>query len=345
MENSIQTESDFKFIGTGSQYFGIWIVNLLLSILTLGIYSAWAKVRRQQFFYQHTFLNNHRFDYTGDPIRILIGRIIAVTILVFQSVTQSFSPFIAGLLAIALFIGFPWLIKQTYLFTARNSRYRNIRFHFDGKIVGAYIVYLMWPLLAIVTLGLLTPLAHYAHKKYFFDSMRFGKHKARLNIGIAQMYAVYLKASLLFFAVIGGAITLLWFMNMGTNILSMPANQTKGIFFVLPMMFFGLITAWMFFNAQMTNLIWSNVKIANNYFYSRITTLGLLWITVSNWLLLSLTLGLFFPWAKVRMAKYRLENMGILWQDDPDNLLGSSQEDVSATGEEVADFLGFDLSL
>lgn len=41
--------SEFRFIGTGTQYFGIWIVNLLLSILTLGIYSAWAKVRRQQF--------------------------------------------------------------------------------------------------------------------------------------------------------------------------------------------------------------------------------------------------------------------------------------------------------
>lgn len=40
----------FRFTGTGSEYFRIWIVNWLLTLLTLGIYSAWAKVRRIQFF-------------------------------------------------------------------------------------------------------------------------------------------------------------------------------------------------------------------------------------------------------------------------------------------------------
>ena len=30
------------FTGKASEYFGIWIVNVLLTILTLGIYSAWA---------------------------------------------------------------------------------------------------------------------------------------------------------------------------------------------------------------------------------------------------------------------------------------------------------------
>lgn len=38
------------FSATGSEYFRIWIVNLLLSIVTLGIYSAWAKVRRNRYF-------------------------------------------------------------------------------------------------------------------------------------------------------------------------------------------------------------------------------------------------------------------------------------------------------
>lgn len=45
-----------QFTGKGSEYFGIWIVNLLLTILTLGIYSAWAKVRRLQYFYRNTQL-------------------------------------------------------------------------------------------------------------------------------------------------------------------------------------------------------------------------------------------------------------------------------------------------
>ena len=48
------TETPFQFTGTGGEYFKIWIVNILLSIVTLGIYSAWAKVRRKQYFYGNT---------------------------------------------------------------------------------------------------------------------------------------------------------------------------------------------------------------------------------------------------------------------------------------------------
>lgn len=57
----MQTQQQrFSFTGTGSEYFRIWIVNLLLSIVTLGIYSAWAKVRRMKYFYRNTRLNDSR---------------------------------------------------------------------------------------------------------------------------------------------------------------------------------------------------------------------------------------------------------------------------------------------
>ena len=38
-------EYPFLFDGSATEYFRIWIVNLALSILSLGIFSAWAKVR------------------------------------------------------------------------------------------------------------------------------------------------------------------------------------------------------------------------------------------------------------------------------------------------------------
>ena len=67
-----------RFTGRGGEYFGIWIVNLLLTILTVGIYSAWAKVRRIQYFYRHTELAHSSFDFHGSPIKILLGRFIAL---------------------------------------------------------------------------------------------------------------------------------------------------------------------------------------------------------------------------------------------------------------------------
>ena len=46
----------FEFTGKAKEFFGIWFSNLLLSIFTLGIYSAWAKVRSRRFFLGHTLI-------------------------------------------------------------------------------------------------------------------------------------------------------------------------------------------------------------------------------------------------------------------------------------------------
>jgi Zn-dependent protease with chaperone function len=51
-----------RFTGKGSEYFGIWIVNLLLTILTLGFYSPWAKVRRMHYFYRNTQLAGNQMS-------------------------------------------------------------------------------------------------------------------------------------------------------------------------------------------------------------------------------------------------------------------------------------------
>ena len=62
--NGVSSEFEqIEFGGTAKGYFGIWIVNLILSIITLGIYSAWAKVRRQTYFKSHTELFGASFGY------------------------------------------------------------------------------------------------------------------------------------------------------------------------------------------------------------------------------------------------------------------------------------------
>jgi len=82
----------FVFHGQGGEFFRIWIVNIGLTLLTLGIYSAWAKVRTKRYFYGNTELEGDRFDYLGDPIAILKGRILAVALLVAYQVLVSFAP-------------------------------------------------------------------------------------------------------------------------------------------------------------------------------------------------------------------------------------------------------------
>lgn len=81
-----------RFSGLTSEYFSIWLSNLLLSIVTLGIYSAWAKVRRLQYFYNHTYLDDYAFGYHADGLQILKGRLIVVATLIFLNVAATFFP-------------------------------------------------------------------------------------------------------------------------------------------------------------------------------------------------------------------------------------------------------------
>ena len=106
MENNITTPPQpqvdkVAFSGKAGEFFGIWIVNLLLSIVTLGIYSAWAKVRTNQYFYGHTRIDQQPFRYLATPLQILKGRIIAVIIFALFFVLSSLSPVFALLLALA----------------------------------------------------------------------------------------------------------------------------------------------------------------------------------------------------------------------------------------------------
>ena len=66
-----------EFTGSASEYFRIWIVNLLFTLATLGIYSAWAKVRKKRYFYGSTRFDGDSFDYFASPKAILKGRLVA----------------------------------------------------------------------------------------------------------------------------------------------------------------------------------------------------------------------------------------------------------------------------
>nr|HPQ96582.1 DUF898 family protein [Thiolinea sp.] len=90
------TRHGFEFTGSGSEYFRIWITNILLTLLTLGIYSAWAKVRTRRYFYGNTLLDGSSFEYHARPLAILKGRVIAVALLLLYVGLSRFFP-LAGL--------------------------------------------------------------------------------------------------------------------------------------------------------------------------------------------------------------------------------------------------------
>ena len=99
-----------EFNGKTGEYFGIWFVNLLLSLVTLGIYSAWAKVRTERYFYGNTRLAGSSFDYLADPVAILKGRLIAYAVVIVLVLSSHFLPVLYVLMILALFALMPLIV-------------------------------------------------------------------------------------------------------------------------------------------------------------------------------------------------------------------------------------------
>jgi len=129
-----------KFTGSGSEYFRIWIVNIVLTVCTLGIYSAWAKVRTKRYFYNHTRLAGHHFDFLASPQQILRGRIIAVILLGLYVGVNHFLPAWSWLAATVLALALPALLVLAMGFRLRNTSFRNIRFYFRKDFAKAYLL-------------------------------------------------------------------------------------------------------------------------------------------------------------------------------------------------------------
>ena len=193
------------FQGKASEYFGIWIVNLLLSLVTLGIYSAWAKVRRKKYFYNNTLIDNVGFDYHAKPISILKGRLIAVAFFVGYSMSASINPFLPGIFLIIFFLALPWLVVRGSVFNARNTSHRGLRFDFIGTLGQAAKVFIALPMLFLPTLGLIMPYVAHQKSQFIVNNHRFGLSQFDMQPVVKKYYKVYFIVMILpvFIAVIG----------------------------------------------------------------------------------------------------------------------------------------------
>ena len=348
---STNIAESFQFSGKGSEYFRIWIVNLALTLITLGIYSAWAKVRRLQYFYRHTSLGGSSFDYHGDPKAILKGRIIAVALLLIYNVAGHVDP-IWGLVAfVVLLIVLPWLIQRSLQFKLHNSSYRGLRFSFGGSTGQAYKNFLLWPLAGYFTLGLLMPLAHQRIKAYQHGSSRYGTEPFLFSARLKQFYSIYLKmlGFILLIVLAGVAVaSISGVFAMLPNTAAGPQSQQKmmgiGIMIALGFYFLAFLFIGPWFSARTQNLVWNHTALGENPLSSNVRARGLFALYLSNFIAIILTLGLFKPFADIRLARYRLEHLAMHPQRALDEISAGPSQATSATGQESADLFDFDIS-
>lgn len=337
------------FTGKGREYFGIWIVNLLLTIISFGLYSPWAKVRRLQYFYRNTQLAGASFDYHGNPVAILKGRLLALGMFVVYNLAGAFSPLLGLLVAIVLMAFLPRLLLRSLQFRLYNSSYRGLRFRFNGKLKAAYRVFLGWPLATLLTLSVLMPFCHQRIKAFQHDNAAFGRASFSFTAPVRAFYVCYFKilgVVLLGICLIGGGVALVF----GSALMLASGRPNPQAMALLPL-FMSLCLFLLFFfirpfvEAQWQNLVWNHTRLGEHRFVSKVSSLRLFWMMLTNLLAVVFTLGLYRPFAVTRLLRYRLQTVSMVALGDLERFVADGELSVGATGEETADLFDIDIAL
>jgi uncharacterized membrane protein YjgN (DUF898 family) len=363
-----------EFTGSGSEYFRIWIVNLLLMLVTFGIYYPWAKVRRLRYFHANTLVGGEPLGFHADPKKMLKGYFLVGVLFTLYSAAGNFSA-LAGFLAFVIVAAiWPALIKSSMQFRLANTSWRGLRFRFKGSTGDAYraVMPLFVPSLIILaavaamtdpgkpptwylaTLGivfvvtlavfpwLLWNLKQYQHNHYALASLQ-----TTFKASLRSFYVLFFKA----LGVVLLPIVLIGVVTVLTNDVSAKSMLTPAMIFVLALTSFlvsasTLVVAKPYFIARLQNLVWTRTGNTSLRFVSDLRFSSLLWLTVKNWLLVVLTLGFYWPFAAVAVARLRLKAVTVKTRINPELLVSRMQSNQGeAAGDAAGDLFGLDIGL
>nr|VFK40589.1 MAG: Uncharacterized membrane protein YjgN, DUF898 family [Candidatus Kentron sp. SD]VFK45658.1 MAG: Uncharacterized membrane protein YjgN, DUF898 family [Candidatus Kentron sp. SD]VFK79061.1 MAG: Uncharacterized membrane protein YjgN, DUF898 family [Candidatus Kentron sp. SD] len=339
------------FTGSAKEYFAIWLSNLLLTIVTLGIYSAWAKVRRVGYFYNNTRIAGYPFNYHATGTQILKGRAMTLGVIFAANLMADFVPatgFVIGPLSLFLI---PWLLNASLRFSARMTSWRNVRLNWHGTYGKTFWFLWIGPILGLMSFGILLPLIYRYAYRYFAENHSYGMTRFSASPTLRSFYwAFFLSVLPMIFLI---AIS---FVVMQPFIVTSDAGQlqeemaaililstTFMVIFYLFLFLFLLITV---FDVLCRNLLLRSLALGNvARFHSTISPIRFVWIFLSNLVAILLSLGLLLPWAKVRMYRYLCACTAIGISDDLDKIIDEEQAGKSAFGEEFAEMEGVDFGI
>ncbi len=339
-------EVPVEFRGSGGEYFRIWLVNMALTLLTLGFYSAWAKVRREKYFHRNMVVDGSAFDYHGRPRAILLGRLVLVLFFALAAIAEKIGK-TPNLIVWAIgAIAFPWLLLQSMRFRARNTSYRGLRFEFGGTYPGVLFLFLVHGMLTLVTLGFYFPAFLRKQKAFVARHLRYGNTPLAFSAGAGAFYRGLAFPLILWCLVLGGAVILGFTTLRG-------ASYTRGL---LLMLMYGLpVLAGLLVLMQLimipyarvvgSNLLWNHLSVGGTRFRSTQKVRSFLWIVVSNWALTLLTLGFFWPLGQIRLARFRARNLFVINPAQLAAATAASRRDALAVGSETMAALDLDIAI
>jgi uncharacterized membrane protein YjgN (DUF898 family) len=378
-----------RFTGSGSEYFRIWIVNLLLTLVTLTLYLPFARARRLAYFQNNTFVGQDPLGFHADPWKMFRGYLVVAAFgVTYWAVTRFLPAF--GWVALLVFMAlWPMLWRASLQFRLRNTSWRGVRLAFLGDIKGAYSAMLPYFLPALAFVGLLPhepgevpadkseiqrmlvlvgvvvlgfafsmPWLWKRLKAYQHGGYAFTRERAKFIATTGQFYKLCFKIAGVGLLVVAGVGTLisaglLAFAGASTHHLdkSVLSSGSLSVMMIIGGTVLALyilvpLIVGAYIGSRMQNLLWSTTRSQHLRLHSDLRMGPLLRLNGVNWLLMVITLGLYWPFAKVRMARLKLEAMSVDIEGSVDHWTAqASSDNPGALGDAADDFLGIDMGL
>ena len=307
-----------KFYGEGSKMLGIVVVNLVVTILTLGLYYPWARAKMLQYTYGETEFAGSRFAFHGTGKEMFKGFIKAIAIIgalviIYQIGIFSKNTALTVLTSIIYFVGImvliPIAIHGGLRYRMSRTSWRGIHFGYKGNLRELFEICIKGTLLTVVTLGIYGSWFSINVRRYLAEHVRLGNCQ---------------------FSYEGDGADYFWL-------------NFKGI--LLTILTLGIYSFW--YARDLNHYFFNHLKMIQNdnqsTFRSNLTA-GDIFITgLVNYFLVVFTLGIGTPWAIIRQTRMVLNNVELEGIFDPDNVEQTEENYNDATGEDMLDMLDIGL--
>ena len=306
-----------------SGFLGLSLKNGLLNILTLTLYRFWGKTEVRRRIWSSTYLNGEPFEYTGRGKDLFFGFLIALAVLglpylVIVFAVQMAGPMIAGLVILPLYVFLIFLVGfglfTAFRYMASRTVWRGVRFRLRGSPSDYGLRLLVYSVLAGVTLGWFAPAMRRKMAKHLWRNLSFGDQDFRFDEDAARKVNVYgpfalawgsgLLFYLVFFAVAFGAAA-----SAQARGGEPPDEVLVGIGAMVMLALPILVVLMAPYQAAILRSIVAGIVFQEARFRLRLTWPAMFGMTVSNLILIIVSLGFLTPFVQARAAKFLIDRI------------------------------------
>lgn len=151
VKNGQQSRWQFDFHGRAGEYFMICLTNIILCIITLGIYTPWAMVRSRRYIYENMELNGARFGYHATGLAIFLSWLFLVFVIILISFF-AVVPALELVLLLVFFLVLPLFMVKSIKYNAMMTTLNNVRFNFHVPLGRAWWVMMGLPVVLYILL-------------------------------------------------------------------------------------------------------------------------------------------------------------------------------------------------